>query len=286
MTQRAADVQARLSTVSSFGELVGAMQGVAAARAEHAKNLIAGTNAYARAVADAMGQALALIPPLQERRPEPAGIRPLRILFCAEQAFNGGLSDKVLTAIPDLVGTRVMLLGAQGLRQAPTLGIEPEWSGPLIAHADAVVEASDRLQAALERALAREPASSVEMVFAEVGEGSRYEVTRHRLLPLDLDTLRRAHGSAPVTHLTPQHLLDQLIDEYLSARLTHALLHSHCAENLSRLQAMAAAHDNVTHLAEALAADARRLRQEAITEEIVELAAGLQALNRRRQAHS
>ena len=49
---------------------------------------------------------------------------------------------------------------------------------------------------------------------------------------------------------------------------------------------MAAAHDNVTHLAEELAADARRLRQEAITEEIVELAAGLQALNRRRDVQS
>ena len=41
---------------------------------------------------------------------------------------------------------------------------------------------------------------------------------------------------------------------------------------------MAAARDNVNHMAEALAADGRRLRQEAITEEIVELAAGLQAL--------
>ena len=173
-----------------------------------------------------------------------------------------------------------MLLGAQGMRLAPLQGIEPEWSGPLIAHADAVVPASDRLQAALAAGMAREPASQVELVFTEVGEGNQYEVVRQRLLPLDLDTLRRVQGANPVIHLTPQRLLDQLIDEYLSARLIHALLHSHCAENLSRLQAMAAAHDNVNHMTEDLAADARRLRQEAITEEIVELAAGLQALNR------
>ena len=278
MAQRAADIQARLATVSSFGELVGAMQGVAAARAEHAKRLIAGTNAYARAVADAMGQALALIPPERDRNAPPVGQRPLRILLCAEQAFNGGLSEKVLAAVPEIAGSRVMLLGAQGLRLAPGLGIRPEWSGPLIAHADAVVEAADRLQTALAQALAREPARSVELVFAEVSEGSACEVVCQRLLPLDLDTLRRTQDADPVIHLTPQRLLDQLIDEYLSARLTHALLHAHCAENLSRLQAMAAAHDNVTHLAEELAADARRLRQEAITEEIVELAAGLQAL--------
>lgn len=280
MEQRIADVQARLATVSSFGELVGAMQGVAAARAEHARQLIAGTNAYARAVADAMGQALALAPIDQHRAPAESGRRCLWILFCAEQAFNGSLSDKVLGAVPDIAGARVMLLGAQGIRLAPTLGLQPEWSGPLIAHADAVVPAGDRLQAALAKALIREPASSVEIVFAEVGEGNQYQVVNRRLLPLDLDTMRRVQGSDPMIHLTPQRLLDQLIDEYLSARLTHALLHSHCAENLSRLQAMAAAHDNVIHMAEGLAADARRLRQEAITEEIVELAAGLQALRR------
>ncbi len=278
MEQRAADVQARLATVSSFGELVGAMQGVAAARAEHARKLIAGTNAYARTVANAMAQALALVPAEQRAAPPATGRRPLWIVFCAEQAFNGGLSEKVLAAVPNSAGARVMLLGAQGLRLAPLQGLVPEWSGPLIAHADAVVPASDRLQAALAQALAREPANQVQMVFAEVGQGNQYEVVQHRLLPLDLDTLRRVQDSSPVIHLTPQRLLDQLIDEYLSARLTHALLHSHCAENLSRLQAMAAAHDNVTHMAEDLAADARRLRQEAITEEIVELAAGLQAL--------
>lgn len=278
MEQRTADVQARLATVSSFSELVGAMQGVAAARAEHARQRIAGTNAYARAVADAMGEALALFPADQPLAPPPAGRRPLWILFCAEQAFNGGLSDKILAMVPDIAGERVMLLGAQGIRLAPAQGIQPEWTGPLIAHADAVVPASDRLQTALTKALAREPASRVELVFTEVREGNAFDTVRHRLLPLDLETLRRAQGAKPVIHLTPQRLLDQLIDEYLSARLTHALLHSHCAENLSRLQAMAAAHDNVKHMAESLAADARRLRQEAITEEIVELAAGLQAL--------
>ena len=126
MEQRAADVQARLATVSSFGELVGAMQGVAAARAEHARKLIAGTNAYARAVANAMGQALALVPADQRSMPNRAGQRPLWVLFCAEQAFNGGLSEKILAEVPNIASERVMLLGAQGLRLAPTKGLHPE----------------------------------------------------------------------------------------------------------------------------------------------------------------
>lgn len=280
MEQRAAEVQARLATVGSFGELVGAMQGVAAARAEHARRRIAGTNAYALTVAEAMGQALALLPPDAASSRLREGRSPLWILFCAEQAFNGGLSERVFAAAPQARGARVLLLGAQGLRLAPTEGVVPEWSGPLIAHADNVVAASDRLQATLAQALAREPASSVEMVYTQVGQGNQFEVVIHRLLPMELETLRQTMEARPVVHLTPQRLLDDLVDEYVSAKLTQALLHSHAAENISRLQAMASARDNVVHMANALAADARRLRQEAITEEIVELAAGLHALNR------
>jgi F-type H+-transporting ATPase subunit gamma len=278
MEQRAADIQARLATVSSFGELVGAMQGVAAARAEHARQLIAGTNAYAHTVVDAMGQALALLPPDAGSSWHTPGQQPLWILFCAEQAFNGGLSERVFAAAPQAHGARVFLLGAQGIRLAPIQGIAPEWSGPLIAHADGVVAASDRLQAALAQSLAREPASSVQLVYTEVGDTNRLEVVCHRLLPLELGSLPPATGATPVIHLTPQRLLDDLTDEYVSAELAQALLHSHAAENISRLQAMAAARDNVAHMADELAAQARRLRQEAITEEIVELAAGLQAL--------
>ncbi len=175
-------------------------------------------------------------------------------------------------------GSRVLLLGAQGQRLAASHGVVPEWSAPQIAHADAVVAASERLQAALSEALTREAASRVELVHAELGEGNRFEIVCQRLLPLDLDTLRRVTGARPLIHLAPQRLLDELTEEYVSARLAQALLHSHAAENISRLQAMAAAHDNVSHMTDRLSADVRLLRQESITAEIVELAAGLQAL--------
>jgi F-type H+-transporting ATPase subunit gamma len=280
MEQRAADVQARLATVSNFGELVGAMQGVAAARADQARKRIDGTNTHTQTIADAIAQAMALLPPDRRAPIAATGRRPLWVLFCPEQPFNGSLSEQLFAAVPNLAGGRVMLLGAQGVRAAPLRGIQPEWTAPLIAHAEAVVPASDRLQTALQQALAREPASEVGLVFAEVGPGQRHQVVSRRLLPLDLQAAPLREGLRPVTHLTPQVLLDQLIDEYLSTRLTHALLHSHCAENLARLQAMAAAHDNVVHMTDELGAQARRLRQEAITEEIMELAAGFQALPR------
>ena len=44
---------------------------------------------------------------------------------------------------------------------------------------------------------------------------------------------------------------------------------------------MAAAHENVAKMGEALQAELRQRRQEAITAEVVELAAGLRSLRKR-----
>ncbi|MDE2395029.1 MAG: F0F1 ATP synthase subunit gamma [Burkholderiales bacterium] len=281
MEQQAADLQARRATVSAFGDLVNAMRGVAAARERRARALIAGADAYARTVERAMAQALALQTP--DARPDgvpdvPARQPPLAIVFCAEQGFNGAFSEQVLAELARGPAARVMLLGSQGLRLARARGIEPEWSAPLIAHAEAAVSAGDELHEALARALLRRAAPAVDLVHAELESGARFNVRRSRLLPLDRAAIGTDAGPAPLTHLAPQRLLDELASEYVAARLARALLHSHAAENLARLQAMAAAHENVGRMVETLEADERQLRQEAITAEIVELAAGFRAL--------
>ena len=280
MEQRAAELQARLATVATFGELVDAMRGVAAARIQRARALLEGANAYADAVTRAMAQALALMPaqPTAAREPPAAS---LWLVFCAEQGFNGGFSETVLAAAAEAGATRVLLIGSRGLRAARQRGLEPEAFVPLIAHAQAVVSAAERLRGALAQALGKRAASTVELVHAEMTLGQRYAVHRHRLLPPERPTLIAVGRSAPLVHLPPARLFDELVIEYVAARLAQALLHSHAAENAARLQAMVAAHDHVARMADDFRADERRLRQEAITAEIVELSAGLRAMRER-----
>jgi F-type H+-transporting ATPase subunit gamma len=283
MDQHAADLQARMATVTGFGDLVNAMRGVAAARAQRARSLVAGVQAYAATVAGAMAQALALLPPGASLPPDPLhrSGASLWLVFGAEQGFNGGFSEQVLAAVPEADTGRVLMLGSQLLRLAHSRGVQPEWQAPLIAHADAVVAASESLRAALVAALVRQPAATVEMVFAEVSRTGDVAMVRRRLLPLDLTGLTPAAGMPPLVNLPPARLLDDLTLEHVTAQLAQALLHSHAAENLFRLRAMAAAHDNVLHMVEALEGEERSLRQTAITDEIVELAAGLRALHSR-----
>ena len=289
MDRTAADVQARLATTQGFGELVNALRGMAAARSERARARIAGADAYSRTVANAIGQALALLPAGDATAYANTDAATgkhigdvLWLVFGAEQGFNGGYTERVLDALPAITpGVRIVLLGEQAQRIAHMRGLTIDAHAPLVAHADAVISASERLRTLLLATLARQPATSVELLFGEMGAGNHFEVRRQRLLPLDLATLRAAPERAPRVHQRPAELLDLLAGEYVSARLARATLHSHACENLARLSAMAAAHENITKMDNTLQDELRRLRQEAITAEVVELAAGLRSLDMR-----
>jgi F-type H+-transporting ATPase subunit gamma len=79
---------------------------------------------------------------------------------------------------------------------------------------------------------------------------------------------------APLVTLPPQRLLARLAEEYVFAQLCEAIMLSFAAENEARMRAMIAARVNVHDKLDQLIGDSRRLRQEEITAEIVELSSG------------
>ena len=68
----------------------------------------------------------------------------------------------------------------------------------------------------------------------------------------------------------------------MHAQLCEAALHSFAAENEARMEAMAAAHSQIDRQLGSLEATQRLVRQEEITAEIIELAAGEAATRARR----
>ena len=80
-----------------------------------------------------------------------------------------------------------------------------------------------------------------------------------------------------MTTLAPDVLLERLAAEYVYAQLCQAAMHAFVAENEARMVAMMAAKTNTETKLAALSQRERQLRQEEITTEIVELAAGAEA---------
>jgi F-type H+-transporting ATPase subunit gamma len=80
MTERLADIGARIDGIRQLGAVVNAMRGIAAARARQARSQLIAVESYAATIAVAIGRALALVP---SARPDVArkSTRPALVLF-------------------------------------------------------------------------------------------------------------------------------------------------------------------------------------------------------------
>jgi F-type H+-transporting ATPase subunit gamma len=100
-------------------------------------------------------------------------------------------------------------------------------------------------------------------------------VERRRLFPLDWTQFPRpTDANAPLPNLAPQVLLSELTADYMHAQLCNAALHAFTAENEARMEAMASARNQIERQLSSMRATQRLVRQEEITAEIIELAAG------------
>ena len=104
------------------------------------------------------------------------------------------------------------------------------------------------------------------------------QIVERQLVPFDFARFPLPPAAVtPLLTLQPQVLLEQLAEEYVFAELCEAVMLSFAAENEARMRAMIAARTNVANTLDGLVARSRQLRQEEITNEIIELAGGAAA---------
>lgn len=289
MTERLADVEVRIRTVHQLSAVVTAMRGIAAARSREARARLDGIRAFARTIAAGIGHALAFLP-VSERQGagrDGAGTHII-VALCAEQGFAGAFSERVLDAAARLGGmaqpgrSALFLVGDRGLLVAAERGISPDWSAAMIAHPDQAARLASQIVEALYQRLVREPVARVSLLHAVPGALAAAEIVEKQLVPFDFNRFPLPTGAiAPLITLPPQTLLARLAEEYVFAELCEAVMLSFAAENEARMRAMIAAHANIATTLDGLVARSRQLRQEEITNEIVELADGAAATVRR-----
>ncbi|PWB80043.1 MAG: H(+)-transporting ATPase [Methylocystaceae bacterium] len=276
MTERLSDLRARLGATRQLEAVITAMRGVAAARLREAQTHLEGVRAYAHTLGEALGEAMALQADARAERSRPDG--HVVIALCAEQGFAGAFSERVLDAAQRRLaaagpGASLFLVGGRGQTIAEERGLRLDWAAPMAAHVDEAAGLADHVADALYDLLGTERTAEVTMVHSAPDERGVTLVERP-LIPLDLARFPASRRSVPpLTTLPPALLLARLAEEYVFAELCEAIVLSFAAENEARLQAMIAARQNVRETLDALMASYRRVRQDEITNEIIELAA-------------
>ena len=279
MSGKLSEVEGRIGTVHQLEAVITAMRGSAAARSREARGRLAGIRAYAAVVGGAIGEALALAPesePQLRKRGRPEG--HVVIALCAEQGFAGSFNERVLDAAERHLksdAAELFIIGNRGAMVAAEQGLVVGWLAPMVAHAEEVPLLASRITDALYSRLEKSQAARVTVIHAVPAPSAAIEIAERALLPFDFVRFKVAPRAVPpITTLPPERLLAELAEEYVYAELCEEIMLSFAAENEARMRAMIAARSNVARKLEELVSSFRRLRQEEITGEIIELSAG------------
>ena len=125
----------------------------------------------------------------------------------------------------------------------------------------------------------------VELIYTRFLSVASQRVTHRRFMPLDSSALEAAaagggDGPAAGYEFEPDAsvILDRLLPRYAEARLFAALLEASASEHAARQRAMKSASDNADELITKLSRVMNRARQDSITNEIMEIVGGAEAL--------
>lgn len=276
MTERLADVSARIDGIRQLGAVVNAMKGIAAARARTAKSQIEAVDSYAATIATAMSRVIGPdeSPNRGSSSRDTGGGKAGLLVFCAEQGFAGPFSERVLDSIKDdLKPLNLFLIGTRGLSIATARGLTPTWSAPMSSHSPSIPKLADAITTAIYHGVEEANLDRLDVVYAGWASG-RPQIIRKALFPIDWSDFPSVTGERPLMQLSPGVLIASLSTDYLHAQVCKAALHAFAAENEARMEAMSAASSQIARELDVFQATLRRVRQAEITAEIIELGTG------------
>jgi F-type H+-transporting ATPase subunit gamma len=274
-------LRAQVASLDELRRIVTAMRSLAAAEVQAAERALPGIRRYTAILADAVAQARALVG-VPAAAPPPRGPPARLIVVCSERGFVGAFNERLIahaTAEPEARHGRLWLVGARGVQLARARGLAPEWSMAMPAHTAGVFQAARQLAAEIEARFAAGELGRVALLATQRSGGQLAELQRWQLLPPELGPPSGAAAAEPsLHHLDPLELLVRVIGEHVAGQLVHALMESLASEHATRLQTMEAARHHVDDELRALAERAHRLRQEAITAELLDVITGADAV--------
>ena len=122
----------------------------------------------------------------------------------------------------------------------------------------------------------------VDMIYNRFKNAGTQILTEEQFLPIEVDNLAKESGTASnvdyIFEPTKEYIVQELIPRSLKLQFYKAILDSHASEHGARMTAMHKATDNATELLKELSLQFNKARQAAITNEILEIVGGAEAL--------
>ena len=284
------DIRRRIKSVKNTQQITKAMKMVSAARLKRAQNRVISARPFANKMAEVLGELATQTPedfhhPLLDARGDE---KYLVVLVTADRGLCGAFNTNLLKAAQAFVKQHpdktieFLAIGRKGRdfyrRRANVVGEYVGLTGK------GYVEFSEALDIANEiirRFTEDESIDKVFLIFAEFKSVISQRMVVDQLLPIS----RAGEDETGATTIKdyiyeqpPAEIFSRLLPRLVETQIFRALLESIASEQGARMAAMDTASKNAGELISTLTLNMNRVRQAAITREIIEIVSGASAL--------
>jgi F-type H+-transporting ATPase subunit gamma len=281
------DFRRRIRSVKNTQQITRAMKFVAAARLRRAQEAALAARPYAKELARVLRSIMSRIDqpehPLLAHRPEE---KILVIVLTGERGLAGAFNSNILRKANEFFRPNrskklsVIPVGKKGRDALKKAGFRfpAEYVNVL---AQVNFGTARDIASVVTDLYAKEEADAVYIAFSEFKTVMTPNLVLDKLLPVEAmradEESASEKDSAQVDYIYEQpkeQLLDKLLPRYIETQILRAMLESSAAEHAARMTAMESATKNAGEVIEALTLHMNKVRQAAITKEIIEIVSG------------
>ena len=285
------EVKTRINSVQSTRKITSAMKMVASAKLHKAQGAIENMLPYQRKLNKILTNFLSADLPVESPFCVERPVKRIAIVaFSSNSSLCGAFNANVLKMFLQTVG-EYRELGQDNILIYPVgkkieeavkkLGFFPQGSYQRLADKPSYDEAAALARLLMELFL-EQNIDRVELIYHHFRSMGIQELLRERYLPIDLSAVHNEDGKTGMVNdyiIEPSaaQLIADLIPQVLSQKIFTAALDSNASEHAARTLAMQIATDNANELIQELTKQYNKTRQQAITNELLDIVGGSMA---------
>jgi F-type H+-transporting ATPase subunit gamma len=281
------DFRRRIRSVKNTQQITRAMKFVAAARLRRAQESALAARPYATELARMLRSIMGRIDepqhPLLAKRPEE---RILAIVLSGERGLAGAFNTNILRKANEFLREHknnklsVVPVGKKGRDTLKRAGFTfaAEYINVL---AKVEFSTAREISGLVTELYTKDEIDAVYVIFSEFKTVMTANLKVEKLLPVEPESetagARDHQPRSQVDYIyeqAPEKLLGALLPKYIEAQILRAMLESSAAEYAARMAAMESATRNAGEVIQALTLHMNKVRQAAITKEIIEIVSG------------
>jgi F-type H+-transporting ATPase subunit gamma len=286
------EIKNRITSISSTMQITSAMKMVSAAKLKRAQDAITQMRPYAEKLQEILGNLSSTLDLSENAYSEQRTVKNAYIIaITSNRGLCGGFNNNIIKRVNALLNdseytnynTKVIAVGKKvnDAFKRSEANYRPEGiGGAEEMFNDLTFERSSELAQFLMNEFEAGKVDKVVLIYNKFKNAAVQEVMTEQFLPIVAnESEEEASAGDYIFEPSKAEIVEDLIPKSLKIQLFKALLDSNASEHGARMTAMHKATDNASELKRTLTLEYNKARQAAITNEILEIVGGAEALN-------